>query len=77
MPTAFDDFTPRAHRRYQDLRREVIMNRTLLEDLMKQGGFIPLPDEWWHYDDDTWMEFEMIDVPFEKLLKHEQGNLGG
>jgi len=70
MPTAFDDFTPRAHRLYRDLRKEVIMNRTLLEDLMKKGRFIPLPEEWWHYDDEKWMEFDMIDVPFEKLLKH-------
>jgi len=69
MPTAFDDFTPQAHRRYPDLRKEVIMNRTLLEDLMKKGRFIPLDEEWWHFDDEKWMEFEMIDVPFDRLLK--------
>ncbi len=70
MPTAFDDFTPQAHRRYQDLQKEVIMNRMLLEGLMKKGRFIPLPEEWWHYDDEKWMGSDMIDVPFEKLLKH-------
>jgi len=70
MPTGFDDFSPRAHRQYQEVQEEAIRNRTLLEGLMKREGFIPLPEEWWHYDDEKWMEFEIIDVPFEKLLKH-------
>jgi D-alanyl-D-alanine dipeptidase len=71
MPTGFDDFSPRAHRHYEDLPEGVIRNRTLLEVLMKRAGFIPLPEEWWHYDDEKWMEFDIIDVPFEKLLKHQ------
>ena len=70
MPTPFDDFTPRAHRRYPDLQKEVIMNRTLLEGLMKQERFIPLDEEWWHFDDEKWTAFEMLDVPFERLLNH-------
>ncbi len=70
MPTGFDDFSSRAHRHYQDIPEGVIRNRTLLESLMKKAGFIPLPEEWWHYDDEKWMEFDIIDVPFEKLLKH-------
>ena len=69
MPTGFDDFSSRAHRQYQDIPEGVIRNRTLLEGLMKKAGFIPLPEEWWHYDDEKWMEFDLIDVPFEKLLK--------
>jgi zinc D-Ala-D-Ala dipeptidase len=68
MPTAFDDFTPRADRRYRDLQKEVLTNRRLLEGLMKKAGFIPLPGEWWHYDDEKWMDFDIIDLPFEKLL---------
>jgi D-alanyl-D-alanine dipeptidase len=71
MPTGFDDFSPRAHRHYEDLPEGVIRNRTLLEGLMKRAGFIPLTEEWWHYDDEKWMEFDIIDVPFEKLLKHQ------
>jgi D-alanyl-D-alanine dipeptidase len=38
--------------------------------MMKKAGFIPLPEEWWHYDDEKWMEFDILNVPFEKLFKH-------
>jgi D-alanyl-D-alanine dipeptidase len=70
MPTGFDDFSPRAHRQYQDIPEGVFRNRTLLEGMMKKAGFIPLPEEWWHYDDEKWMEFDILNVPFEKLFKH-------
>ena len=71
MPTAFDDFSPRAHHHYQDLPDEAIRNRELLKSLMEKAGFIPLPEEWWHYDDEKWMQFEIIDIPFQDLLRHQ------
>ena len=71
MPTGFDDFSPRAHRQYQDIPEGVFRNRTLLEGMMKKAGFLPLPEEWWHYDDEKWMEFDILNVPFEKLFKHQ------
>jgi D-alanyl-D-alanine dipeptidase len=71
MPTGFDDFSPRAHRQYQDIPEGVFRNRRLLEGMMKKAGFIPLPEEWWHYDDEKWMEFDILNVPFEKLFKHQ------
>ena len=71
MPTGFDDFSSRADRHYADIPEGVIRNRSLLESLMKSAGFIPLPEEWWHYDDEKWMDFDILDVPFEKLLKHQ------
>ncbi len=69
MPTGFDDFSPRAHHQYRDLPDEAIRNRELLKGLMEKAGFIPLPDEWWHYDDRNWVRFDILDVPFEELLK--------
>ncbi len=69
MPTGFDDFTPKAHHHYQDLPDQVIRNRELLKGLMEKAGFIPLPDEWWHYDDKKWKKFEILDIPFRDLLK--------
>ena len=71
MPTGFDDFSLRAYRHYRDLPDQAIRNRTLLEGLMKKAGFIALPEEWWHYDDEKWMQFDMMDEPFQKLLKHQ------
>jgi hypothetical protein len=71
MPTGFDDFSPRAHHRYQDLPNQAIRNRELLRGLMEKAGFIPFPEEWWHYDDDRWVQFDMMDLSFEDLLKHQ------
>jgi zinc D-Ala-D-Ala dipeptidase len=63
MPTAFDDFTTKAHRDFNDLPEEVIRNRTLLETLMTKHGFIGLPTEWWHFDDANWKRYPIMDVP--------------
>ncbi len=70
MPTGFDDFSARAHHRYQDLPDQVVRNRGLLKVLMEKAGFTPFPDEWWHYNDEKWMQFGLMDVPFERLSKH-------
>ncbi len=71
MPTGFDDFTPRADHHYQDLPDQVIRNRELLKGRMEKAGFIPLPEEWWHYDDENWMQFDLLDIPFRDLIKHQ------
>jgi len=70
MPTGFDDFSPKAGHRCQDLPDQAIRNRELLKGLMEKAGFIPLPEEWWHYDDENWMQFDIMDVRFQDLLKH-------
>ena len=69
MPTGFDDFSPMAHHHFQDLPNQVIKNRELLKGLMEKAGFIPLPEEWWHYDDKKWKKFDILDIPFRDLLK--------
>jgi zinc D-Ala-D-Ala dipeptidase len=71
MPTEFDDFSLRAGHRYQDLPAQAIRNRELLKGLMEKAGFVPLPEEWWHYDDENWMQFDIMDVRFQDLLKHQ------
>ena len=71
MPTGFDDFSLRAHHHYQDLPDQAIRNRELLKGLMEEAGFIPLPEEWWHYDDENWMQFDIMDVRFQDLWKHQ------
>lgn len=51
MPTGFDDFSSRAGRTYEGISDEARRNALLLEDAMKKAGFIPYPEEWWHFND--------------------------
>ena len=46
LPTAHDDFTPRAHRDATDLPPAAIESRARLERAMVAQGWIPLPTEW-------------------------------
>ncbi len=57
MPTGYDDFSEKAHRDYQALPPAAIRNRALLERVMKKHGFIPMPTEWWHFDDADWRKY--------------------
>lgn len=61
MPTAFDDFTERAHSDYPDLPDEILKNRQLLHDAMRAQGFEPVATEWWHFDYKNWQEFPVLD----------------
>lgn len=72
MPTPVDEMTERAHRDYDDLPQQVIANRQLLEDVMMSGGFLPLPTEWWHYDDSEWQKYPIEDVCVGELFRREK-----
>ncbi len=61
MPTSYDDFSVRAHRDYFHLPENVIKNRQFLEEIMKAEGFIPLHEEWWHFDAPEWEHYEVMD----------------
>jgi D-alanyl-D-alanine dipeptidase len=67
MPTGFDDFTVRAHRDYMDLPEPVLQNRALLERVMVNHGFEPMPTEWWHFDLRGWEKYPVLDLPFSQL----------
>lgn len=64
MPTEYDDFTRKAHRRYMDLPEEVLKNRELLETVMKKHGFRGLPTEWWHFDFRDSEKYEILDIDY-------------
>lgn len=51
MPSAFDDFTPRADRDYSDVSSEQMDNACLLEKVMEKHGFRSIYYEWWHFTD--------------------------
>ena len=62
MPSDFDDFSPRANRAYRGGTDEQRRNRQILEDAMRRRGFIPYPDEWWHFDLDGWERYPALDI---------------
>lgn len=52
MPTGFDNFTKLADRDYTDIEDEFAKeNVELLEKVMKESGFAPYYEEWWHFTD--------------------------
>lgn len=63
LPTAHDDFSPRAHRDATDLPAEAIAIRERLERAMAGAGWIPLPSEWWHFDAPDWERYPLRDDP--------------
>ena len=67
MPTAFDDFTERAHRDAPGTPAEAARNSKRLETIMQKHGFLPYPFEWWHFDFRDWKMHPPLDVPLDKL----------
>jgi D-alanyl-D-alanine dipeptidase len=67
MPTAFDDFSRRAHRDATDWTPEQRRNSERLQAAMERHGFAGLPTEWWHYDLVGWRRYAVLDVPLEDV----------
>jgi zinc D-Ala-D-Ala dipeptidase len=67
MGTGFDNFSDTAHLTFMQLPEEVLQNRLLLKRIMEQHGFIALETEWWHYYLPNAKQFELLDIPFDKL----------
>ena len=63
MPTAFDDFSPKADRDYSDCTPEETNNAQLLEILMEKHGFTGYRGEWWHYSDTVSYDVEHVFEP--------------
>ncbi len=61
MPSAFDDFSEKAHRGFQGASEEAIANCKLLEEVMEKHGFIGLPTEWWHFDLAGWETYPTVE----------------
>ncbi len=68
MPTAFDEFSPKAISNYADLPENVIQNREILMEGMLEAGFVNYPYEWWHFDDQDWEQYPICDFSFEELI---------
>ena len=63
MPSAYDEFSERAHRDYAGGGDAERRNRALLEEVMTRHGFVGLPTEWWHFDAADWQSYPIADDP--------------
>lgn len=67
MPSPYDDFTPAAWRSNTDAPPEARARSRMLEAWMVAEGFVPLANEWWHYDWAEWRRYPIMDVPLEDV----------
>lgn len=67
MPSAYDDFTPAAYRSNTAAPAEALAASGMLEQWMVAEGFVPLANEWWHYDWAEWRRYPIMDVPLEDV----------
>jgi zinc D-Ala-D-Ala dipeptidase len=67
MPSAFDDFSERAHRDYGGASAAATANRTRLATYLEAENFEGLSNEWWHFDYRDWSKHPILDIPFERL----------
>ncbi len=67
MPSAFDDFSERAHRDFMGATEISIIHRGFLEKYMQAEGFDGMSNEWWHFDFRAWRDYPVLDIPFEAL----------
>lgn len=63
MPTGFDDFSLRADRDYSEIASNAKSNALLLENTMKNNGFKPYFNEWWHFNDTVTYDIEDQFIP--------------
>jgi D-alanyl-D-alanine dipeptidase len=63
MPSAYDEFSERAHRDYAGGTDAERANRALLDEVMRRHGFVGLPTEWWHFDAAEWQSYPLSDEP--------------
>jgi D-alanyl-D-alanine dipeptidase len=72
MGTGSDNFTDTAHHNFTQLPQVVLQNRQLLKTTMEKYGFILFETEWWHYYWPNNKDYEVLDIPFNKLKKEAE-----
>ena len=63
MPTAYDEFSVKAHRISKHMTAKQRRNMFILEHAMRKAGFLPLPTEWWHFSAPNWKRLPILDIP--------------
>jgi D-alanyl-D-alanine dipeptidase len=63
MPSAYDDFSERAHPDFAGGTAEQRRHRDLLRAAMEAEGFTVYSHEWWHFDYQGWERYPILDLP--------------
>lgn len=69
MPSGFDEMTPRAHVDYAGGDALARQRRDLLARIMQASGFVPLAEEWWHFDFADWADYPVLDLSFDAVAQ--------
>ncbi|RBQ04872.1 M15 family metallopeptidase [Pedobacter miscanthi] len=67
MPTPYDSFSAAAAAKYEKVSPEAKKNRDFLITIMAKYRMNVLENEWWHYDFSDWRNYDLMDIPFERL----------
>lgn len=67
MPSAFDEFSQRAHTGYTGGDPTAQAHSRLLQDVMHLVGFEVLPQEWWHFNFKGCEDQPILDLDFRAL----------
>jgi D-alanyl-D-alanine dipeptidase len=76
MPSAYDEFSERAHADYPGGTAEQRRLRGLLRSAMEAEGFSVLENEWWHFDYRDWREYPIGNVRFDQIGRSAAENRG-
>jgi D-alanyl-D-alanine dipeptidase len=67
MPSPYDAFTPAAYRSYAAAPAAALAASGMLECWMTAEGFVPLANEWWHFDWAEWRRYPIMDTALEDV----------
>jgi len=68
MPTDFDHFGPEARADWAGHPQEVRAVALRLREIMIDSGFFINPDEWWHFSDEEWRRYPLLDLPLDTVV---------
>jgi len=66
MPSAYDDFSERAHPDYAGGTPAQREARDLLRAAMEAEGFSVYANEWWHFDYRDWQSYPVLNRPLDR-----------
>ena len=69
MPSAFDEFGPRARHGAAGVAPGPRRLAETLKAALERAGFDALADEWWHYRDPDAKNWPLLDIPFDQVQR--------